>query len=178
MSPAARRIFGRRTAASRKPVPAQQRGPGKLRHHQQGGRASAGQADRQSGPARQLPSGLGGYRPGPPGVFALLDLLALPRRVLPNPQRGATTRLVEPDIIVFSPLRAAGRCNSDIAHEIAHLMLRHDLSEVRDLNGMPFRTCRPYEEEEAIVFGGTLLLPRPVPLTAARRKATVEQIAA
>jgi len=80
-------------------------------------------------------------------------------------------------IIVFSPLRPAGRRNSDIAHEIAHLMLGHDLSEVRDLNGMPFRTCRPYEEEEATVFGGTLLLPRPLLLTAARRNATVEQIA-
>jgi Zn-dependent peptidase ImmA (M78 family) len=80
-------------------------------------------------------------------------------------------------IIVFSPLRAAGRRNSDIAHELAHLMLRHDLSEVRDLNGMPFRTCRPDEEEEATAFGGTLLLPRPLLLTAARRKATVEQIA-
>lgn len=80
-------------------------------------------------------------------------------------------------IIVYSPLRPAGRRNSDIAHEIAHLMLSHDLTEVRDLNGMPFRTCRPYEEEEATVFGGTLLLPRALLLTAARRNATVEQIA-
>jgi Zn-dependent peptidase ImmA (M78 family) len=81
-------------------------------------------------------------------------------------------------IIVFNPLRATGRRNSDIAHELAHLMLQHKLSEVRDLNGMPFRTCRPDEEEEATVFGGTLLLPRPLLLSAARRRATVDQIAA
>jgi Zn-dependent peptidase ImmA (M78 family) len=80
-------------------------------------------------------------------------------------------------IIVFSPLRAVGRRNSDIAHELAHLMLGHELTEVRDLSGMPFRTCRPDQEEEATVFGGTLLLPRPLLLSAARRNATVEQIA-
>lgn len=42
---------------------------------------------------------------------------------------------------------------------------------------MPFRTCKPDEEEEATAFGGTLLLPRPLLLSAARRRASVEQIA-
>jgi Zn-dependent peptidase ImmA (M78 family) len=76
-----------------------------------------------------------------------------------------------------SPLRNSGRQNSDIAHELAHIMLKHDLSEIRDLNGIPFRTCRPDEEEEATTFGGTLLLPRPLLLSAARRSATIDQIA-
>jgi IrrE N-terminal-like domain len=40
-------------------------------------------------------------------------------------------------IIVFSPLRTTGRRNSDIAHELAPLMLKHELPEVRDLNGKP-----------------------------------------
>lgn len=90
---------------------------------------------------------------------------------------AATFEIEDRKIIVVSPLRTSGRQNSDIAHELAHLMLDHDLSEIREIDGMPFRTCKPDEEEEATVFGGTLLLPRPLLLSAARRKATIEQIA-
>lgn len=90
---------------------------------------------------------------------------------------AATFEIEGRKIIVFSPLRSVGRRNSDIAHELAHVMLKHDLAEIRELNGMPFRTCRPEEEEEATAFGGTLLLPRPLLLSAARRRASVEQMA-
>lgn len=79
-------------------------------------------------------------------------------------------------VIVISPLRTTGRQNSDIAHELAHIMLRHELSEIRELDGTPFRTCRPDEEEEATSFGGTLLLPRPLLVSAVRRKASIQQI--
>lgn len=90
---------------------------------------------------------------------------------------AATFDIKDKKVIVFNPLRSSARRNSDVAHELAHVMLKHDLSEVRDLGGITFRTCRPDEEEEATVFGGTLLLPRPLLLSAARRKATIEQIA-
>ena len=90
---------------------------------------------------------------------------------------AATFEIDDRKIIVVSPLRNAGRQNSDIAHELAHVMLDHDLSEIREIDGMPFRTCKPDEEEEATAFGGTLLLPRPLLLSAARRRATIEQIA-
>lgn len=90
---------------------------------------------------------------------------------------AATFDIAGRKIIVVSPLRNTGRQNSDIAHELAHVMLGHDLSEIREVEGMPFRTCRPDEEEEATAFGGTLLLPRPLLLSAARRQATIEQIA-
>lgn len=90
---------------------------------------------------------------------------------------AATFEIEDRKIIVVSPLRNSGRQNSDIAHELAHIMLKHDLAEIRDLNGIPFRTCRPDEEEEATTFGGTLLLPRPLLLSAARRRATIDQIA-
>jgi len=90
---------------------------------------------------------------------------------------AATFEIEDRKIIVVSPLRDVGRQNSDIAHELAHVMLKHDLSEIREIDGMPFRTCKPDEEEEATAFGGTLLLPRPLLLSAARRKTTIEQIA-
>lgn len=89
---------------------------------------------------------------------------------------AATFEIEDRSIVVVSPLRTIGRQNSDIAHELAHVMLSHDLSEIRELDGMPFRTCKPEEEEEATAFGGTLLLPRPLLLSAARRRATVDEI--
>jgi len=70
-------------------------------------------------------------------------------------------------IIVTNPLRTGGRRNSDVAHELAHVLLQHDLSEVRNMGGTFFRTCEPAEEEEATALGGTLLLPRPLLLRVA-----------
>lgn len=72
-------------------------------------------------------------------------------------------------IIVTNPLRTPGRLASDVAHELAHLLLDHELSEVREIDGTPFRTCKPDEEEQATAFGGTLLLPRPLLMAAALR---------
>lgn len=90
---------------------------------------------------------------------------------------AATFEIHDRKIVVINPLRNVNRQNSDIAHEIAHLMLDHDLSEVREMDGMAFRTCQPTEEEEATAFGGALLLPRPLLLSAARRGASIEDIA-
>jgi Zn-dependent peptidase ImmA (M78 family) len=80
-------------------------------------------------------------------------------------------------VVVFNPLRSPARTQSDIAHEVSHLLLGHDLDEVRMVAGMPFRTCRPDQEEEATNLGGTLLLPRPLLLRAAREGLGVEEIA-
>lgn len=80
-------------------------------------------------------------------------------------------------VIVFNPLRSPARTQSDIAHEVSHLLLGHDLDEVRMVAGTPFRTCRPDQEEEATSLGGTLLLPRPLLLWAARRGLGVKEIA-
>ena len=43
---------------------------------------------------------------------------------------------------------------------------------------VPFRTCRPNQEEEATNLGGTLLLPRPLLLSAIRRGLDERAIAA
>jgi Zn-dependent peptidase ImmA (M78 family) len=90
---------------------------------------------------------------------------------------AATFEVGDKTVIVSSPLRTAGRLASDIAHELAHIELKHELSEVREVSGVPFRTCRPEEEEQATVFGGTLLLPRPLLVAAARRGRGPEEIA-
>lgn len=69
--------------------------------------------------------------------------------------------------IVTNSLRSPGRSASDVAHELAHLLLAHDLTEVREPDGVVFPTCRPDQQEQATSFGGTQLLPRPLPMDAA-----------
>ncbi|MFD8615313.1 ImmA/IrrE family metallo-endopeptidase [Streptomyces sp. NPDC059631] len=91
---------------------------------------------------------------------------------------AATFEVAGRHYIVTNPLRPDGRQASDIAHELSHLLLQHDLSEIRELNGTPFRTCQPEEEEQATAFGGTLMLPRPLLLSAARRGMKPADIAA
>lgn len=91
---------------------------------------------------------------------------------------AATFQINDQSYVVTNPLRAPERQTSDVAHELSHIMLGHDLTEVREVSGMPFRTCRPDEEEQATAFGGTILLPRTLLLDAARRKLSPEQIAA
>jgi Zn-dependent peptidase ImmA (M78 family) len=80
-------------------------------------------------------------------------------------------------VVVYNPIRKPDRRASDIAHELAHLILKHDLSEVQYLGGVPFRTCRPDQEEEATTLGGTILLPRKLLLAAARDGLTYEDLA-
>ncbi|MCH8899948.1 MAG: ImmA/IrrE family metallo-endopeptidase [Acidobacteria bacterium] len=79
--------------------------------------------------------------------------------------------------IVVNPLRSPERQVSDVAHELAHLALGHELSEIRELDGVPFRTCDARQEEEATYLGATILLPRPLLLLEARKEATPETIA-
>jgi len=90
---------------------------------------------------------------------------------------AATFDVAGKKVIVTNPLRSPGRLASDVAHELSHILLEHQLAEVREIEGVPFRTCRPAEEEQATHLGGTILLPRPLLLAAARRGLGPEQIA-
>ena len=80
-------------------------------------------------------------------------------------------------VIVFNPLRSDARQSSDVAHELSHLILGHELAEIREVAGVPFRTCRSDQEEEATNLGGTLLLPRPLLLRAASHGMNAEGVA-
>jgi len=90
---------------------------------------------------------------------------------------AATFEIADRTFIVTNPLRAAERLASDVAHELSHLLLKHELTEIRELDGVPFRTCEPAQEEQATAFGGTLLLPRPLLVAACRRGLGPEEIA-
>lgn len=90
---------------------------------------------------------------------------------------AATFEISGRRFIVTNPLRTEGRLASDVAHELSHVLLKHELSEVREIDGVPFRSCRPDEEEQATAFGGTLMLPRPLLVAMASRGMGPEEIA-
>lgn len=81
-------------------------------------------------------------------------------------------------VVVFNPLRSAGRQSSDIAHELSHLILEHELSEIEYLGEIAFRTCRSDQEEQATSLGATLLLPRPLLASALKRGLGIDEVAA
>lgn len=78
---------------------------------------------------------------------------------------------------VYNPCNDPERTNSDIAHELAHIMLGHEVRELQDLAGHVFFTCNPDQEEEANWLAGCLLLPRPLLLREAYAGADAAAIA-
>jgi Zn-dependent peptidase ImmA (M78 family) len=82
-------------------------------------------------------------------------------------------------VAVYNPCnRDPGRTNSDIGHELAHLLLDHDVREIQQLAGHTFFTCDPEQEEEATWLAGCLLLPRRLLLREAYNGANADSIAA
>jgi len=80
-------------------------------------------------------------------------------------------------VIVYSPIHTVGRSNSDIAHELAHILLDHEFSEIQEVSGLPFRTCMPDQEEQATALGAAILVPEKALMTAAYAGANIEHVA-
>lgn len=81
---------------------------------------------------------------------------------------AATFDIAGRQIIVTNPIATERRRRSDIAHELGHIILEHSLTEIREVAGLPFRSCVPEQEEEATSLGSTILLPRTLLVAAAR----------
>ncbi len=79
--------------------------------------------------------------------------------------------------IIYNPLASDGRTQSDLAHEIAHLLLEHELKTVQSLGSLHFYSCDPDEEQEANWLAGCLLLPRTLLLRAAKQNMDAAAIA-
>jgi len=101
-------------------------------------------------------------------LTSLSKLEAL-ERIQPGAFSACTFSIGDKHVIVYSPLSSAGRTQSDIAHEVAHIVLKHALKSVQTIGGVSFFTCDADEEQEANWLAGCLLLPRPLLLRAARR---------
>lgn len=86
----------------------------------------------------------------------------------PGAFSACTFSIGDRHIVVYNPLATTGRSQSDIAHEVAHLLLKHSVKSVETIGGLSFFTCDADEEQEANWLAGCLLLPRPLLLHAAR----------
>lgn len=80
-------------------------------------------------------------------------------------------------LIVLNPSHAQTRRNSDLAHELAHLILGHEPSMmfVSPTTSVALRTHNQEQEEEANWLGACLLLPRDALLSIRRRGLDDEQ---
>ena len=92
---------------------------------------------------------------------------------------SACTLRPSPDrtVIVHNPLSSPTRQRSDVAHELAHTLLDHELSRVQRLGEVTFLSCDPVQEEEAAWLSGCLLLPRALLLTEVHRGVGASEIA-
>ena len=96
-----------------------------------------------------------------PGSFSACTLQPTPGRV----------------VVVHNPLSPESRQKSDIAHELAHTLLDHELTSVQRLGDLTFLSCDPVQEEEAAWLSGCLLLPRALLLAEVRKGAGARDIA-
>ena len=92
---------------------------------------------------------------------------------------SACTLRPSPDrvVVVYNPLSARSRRRSDLAHELAHILLDHELSRLERLGDVTFFSCDAMQEEEAGWLSGCLLLPRSLLLAEVGRGANAKKIA-
>lgn len=95
----------------------------------------------------------------------------------PGAFSACTLTIGDRRVIVYSPLASVGRRSSDVCHEVAHIVLGHEVSEVEQVGTLTFFTCDPDEEQEANWLSGCLLLPRSLLIAAARRGLSPAEIA-
>lgn len=103
------------------------------------------------------------------GLTSLAKLQAL-EQLQPGAFSACTFTVGDKHVIVYSPLASEGRTQSDVAHEVAHILLRHEVKSVQTIrSGVSFFTCDADEEQEANWLAGCLLLPRALLYAAAKR---------
>lgn len=81
-------------------------------------------------------------------------------------------------IIIYNPFHSEVRQQSDIMHELAHLICKHQHIHCEHDTELPFglRAYDKIQEEEAKCLGSTLQLPKPCLLWATKRKMRKEDI--
>src|SRR5262249_44805072 len=80
-------------------------------------------------------------------------------------------------VIVYNPISEEARRNSDVAHELAHVLLEHQLTQLQNVAGISFFSCDTRQEDEAVWLAGCLLVTRDLLLRDLKRKRTPEAIA-
>lgn len=90
--------------------------------------------------------------------------------------------IVAPDggvLLIYNPRKSPGRKVSDIAHELAHILLEHKPSTVIFSHDASFamRTFDQKQEDEANWLAWSLLLPREALVRTTRQGMSIEQTA-
>jgi Zn-dependent peptidase ImmA (M78 family) len=85
---------------------------------------------------------------------------------------GFTLRIGERHLVVLNSAQSARRKNSVLMHELAHIILGHELVSAMFTEGGDFvpGNYDQDQEDEAAWLGGTLLLPRPALLWMRRQR--------
>jgi hypothetical protein len=83
------------------------------------------------------------------------------------------------DVVIYNPEHSDGRQASDIAHELAHIILGHEPGKIvlSQDGSMIMRSYDPQQEEEANCLGWTILLPREALVVAVRSRHSTSRIA-
>ncbi len=81
-------------------------------------------------------------------------------------------------VVVHNPQHERPRQHSNLTHELAHVLLRHQPGALQTVAGCVMRDFDETQEEEARCLGDTLLAPRAALVVAARRGMGTAQIAA
>jgi hypothetical protein len=90
---------------------------------------------------------------------------------------AVTIRTPHGAVIVNNPLHNRGRQNSNVTHEIGHLVLQHAPGALQTISGCIMRDFDEVQESEAALLGETLLVPRASLEWAARRHMDVPMTA-
>lgn len=92
---------------------------------------------------------------------------------------AATLLVLDTPMVIYNPTHSPGRQASNIVHELAHIMLKHEPAKVifSQDEQMATRTFDKRQEDEANWLGWTLLLPRDALVAARRRRMARAQIA-
>ena len=92
---------------------------------------------------------------------------------------AATLLVHDRAIVIYNPTHSAERQASNMVHELAHIMLKHEPAKVMFSHDeqMATRTFDQRQEDEANWLGWTLLLPRDALVAARRRRMAKAQIA-
>ena len=82
-------------------------------------------------------------------------------------------------IIIYNPFHSQARQQSDIMHELAHIICEHEGYENNENLSLPFglRKYHAEQEEEANCLGSTLQLAKPCLFWAKKRNLPYEEIA-
>ena len=130
----------------------------------------------------------------PSDLAAFLEVLLWTPHDVPNLPSDVLDQLIQQDpwgwsavsilqdgigVVIFNPRHSLGRQSSDIAHELAHLILGHEPARliVSHDGSFVMRSYDQKDEDEANWLAWALLLPREGLLACKRRKMTVPEIA-